>query len=581
MPSNPRQPDPPLLRAERERSDTLDRTGNVCRARLVALSRTSTNDSAGVSPRLLLARATWPGIELKAYRTAICRAKRASAAAAGAARRRAAARASPRPRRTPKTTRSRRPSRPRRRGRRRPGCSRFENVARRPQPTSERSGYETVRVVAARATPTPRTGAASSRSATAATPAACSKPPTVDAGQPLESTVGTLLRLHGARVVVDRTHAPPRRGRDRGRAAVFGLALTCADLEPVDNAAIEADDEQRPDVDADGHVSALLRASAGRATLRAAAATLDEHQPGGAAATEDAGLLGMDVAPLRALVAAVAPAPAPARRIPRRSPARRAAPAPAPARPPPARRTPRNSPQRRRTPRTPASPPPPLPQPRGTPRVPPTPGLDAPMRATAERLVAEQRAAEAAEEAEDEEWLFSPAAPGHAPSPAQLPRPRLADRAPARKPLARAKRRPISILPLRYDPRKRAAPEPAPAPTTGELWQRPAPAPTAGSGSPRRRAYADGRAWTALADGRRSSRAGAGRAVGAAAARAPGRRGAPPRGASRRPLRRGRRRRGRTRRGRRCKRRGPARRAAKMKRRGMDLMPLGSKRARV
>ena len=100
------------------------------------------------------------------------------------------------------------------------------------------------------------------------------------------------------------------------------------------------------------------------------------------------------------------------------------------------------------------------------------------MRATAERLVAEQRAAEAAEEAEDEEWLFSPAAPGHAPSPAQLPRPRLADRAPARKPLARAKRRPISILPLRYDPRKRAAPEPAAAPTT-ELWQRPAPAPTA------------------------------------------------------------------------------------------------------
>ena len=99
------------------------------------------------------------------------------------------------------------------------------------------------------------------------------------------------------------------------------------------------------------------------------------------------------------------------------------------------------------------------------------------MRATAERLVAEQRAAEEAE-AEDEEWLFSPAAPGHAPSPAQLPRPRLADRAPARKPLARAKRRPISILPLRYDPRKRAAPEPAPAPTA-ELWQRPAIAPTA------------------------------------------------------------------------------------------------------
>ena len=354
----------------------------------------------------------------------------------------------------------------------------FENVARRPQQTSERAGYETVRVVAARDADAENHGGELKISDGRHT-CRVLVPPTVDAGQPLESTVGTLLRLHGARVVVDRTHAPPRRGRDRGRAAVFGLALTCADLEPVDNAAIEADDEQRPDVDADGHVSALLRASAGRATLRAAAATLDEHQPGGGAATEDAGLLGMDVAPLRALVAAVAPAPAPARRIPRRSPARRAtpAPAPAPARSP-ARRTPRNSPQRRRTPRTPASPPPPLPQPRGTPRVPPTPGLDAPMRATAERLVAEQRAAEAADEAEDEEWLFSPAAPGHAPSPAQLPRPRLADRAPARKPLARAKRRPISILPLRYDPRKRAAPEPAAAPTT-ELWQRPAPAPTA------------------------------------------------------------------------------------------------------
>ena len=145
------------------------------------------------------------------------------------------------------------------------------------------------------------------------------------------------------------------------------------------------------------------------------------------------------------VVAAVAPAPAPARRIPRRSPARRATPAPAPARSP-ARRTPRNSPQRRRTPRTPASPPPPLPQPRGTPRVPPTPGLDAPMRATAERLVAEQRAAEAAEEAEDEEWLFSPAAPGHAPSPAQLPRPRLADRAPARGARARADGRALAAL---------------------------------------------------------------------------------------------------------------------------------------
>ena len=36
--------------------------------------------------------------------------------------------------------------------------------------------------------------------------------------------------VHGARVVVDRTHAPPRRGRARGRAAVFGLALPCADL---------------------------------------------------------------------------------------------------------------------------------------------------------------------------------------------------------------------------------------------------------------------------------------------------------------------------------------------------------------
>ena len=457
----------------------------------------------------------------------------------------------------------------------------FENVARRPQPTSERSGYETVRVVAARDADAENRGGELKISDGRHT-CRVLVPPTVDAGQPLESTVGTLLRLHGARVVVDRTHAPPRRGRDRGRAAVFGLALTCADLEPVDNAAIEADDEQRPDVDADGHVSALLRASAGRATLRAAAATLDEHQPGGGAATEDAGLLGMDVAPLRALVAAVAPAPAPARRIPRRSPARRATPpAPAPARSP-ARRTPRNSPQRRRTPRTPASPPPPLPQPRGTPRVPPTPGLDAPMRATAERLVAEQRAAEEAEEAEDEEWLFSPAAPGHAPSPAQLPRPRLADRAPARKPLARAKRRPISILPLRYDPRKRAAPEPAAAPTA-ELWQRPAPAPTAELWQPAAPEPTPPTAalWPAAPaapePGRRPRSGGAGRAVGAAAARAPGRRAAPwappppvaswaatPRpDAPWSPLQEA---------------RPGARSWAKMKRRGITMMPLGSKR---
>ena len=94
----------------------------------------------------------------------------------------------------------------------------FENVARRPQQTSERAGYETVRVVAA----TPHGLKISDGRHTCRVLV----PPTVDAGQPLESTVGTLLRLHGARVVVDRTHAPPRRGRDRGRAAVFGLALT-------------------------------------------------------------------------------------------------------------------------------------------------------------------------------------------------------------------------------------------------------------------------------------------------------------------------------------------------------------------
>ena len=108
-------------------------------------------------------------------------------------------------------------------------------------------------------------------------------------------------RLYVPRVIV-KAHARrelTHQARERSRLQA---------LPTVDNAAIEADDEQRPDVDADGHVSALLRASAGRATLRAAAATLDEHQPGGGAANEDAGLLGMDVAPLRALVAAVAPA---------------------------------------------------------------------------------------------------------------------------------------------------------------------------------------------------------------------------------------------------------------------------------
>ena len=86
----------------------------------------------------------------------------------------------------------------------------FENVARRPQPTSERSGYETVRVVAARDADAENQGGELKISDGRHT-CRVLVPPTVDAGQPLESTVGTLLRLHGARVVVDRTHAPPRR----------------------------------------------------------------------------------------------------------------------------------------------------------------------------------------------------------------------------------------------------------------------------------------------------------------------------------------------------------------------------------
>ena len=83
----------------------------------------------------------------------------------------------------------------------------FENVARRPQPTSERSGYETVRVVAARDADAENQGGELKISDGRHT-CRVLVPPTVDAGQPLESTVGTLLRLHGARVVVDRTHAP-------------------------------------------------------------------------------------------------------------------------------------------------------------------------------------------------------------------------------------------------------------------------------------------------------------------------------------------------------------------------------------
>ena len=95
----------------------------------------------------------------------------------------------------------------------------FENVARRPQPTSERSGYETVRVVAARDADAENRGGELQVSDGRHT-CRVLVPPTVDAGQPLESTVGTLLRLHGARVVVDRTHAPPRRGRDRGLSLI-------------------------------------------------------------------------------------------------------------------------------------------------------------------------------------------------------------------------------------------------------------------------------------------------------------------------------------------------------------------------
>lgn len=353
----------------------------------------------------------------------------------------------------------------------------FENVARRPQQTAERGGYEIVRVVAARDADAENLGGEIQVS-DGSISCRVIVPRSVDMGQPLQSAVGTLLKLHGARVVADRTRAPGRN---------FGFALSCSDLEPVDGA-VEADDEQRPDVDADGHVTALLRASAGRGTMRAVIATLDEHQPGSVTVDRDGDprstaqdLLGADADRLQALRAAIAPAPA--RRSPRRraapapapAPAHRSprratpAPAPAPARSPARRATPRASPVRRKTPRTPASPPPPLPQRRRTPRgPPPTPGLDAPMRATAERLVAERQAAEAVEP-ESLVCMFSPEAPGYAPSPAQLPRPRLAARAPM-PPLARAKRRPILIMPLRYKPRKRAASAP-----TVEVWQRPAP----------------------------------------------------------------------------------------------------------
>ena len=399
----------------------------------------------------------------------------------------------------------------------------FENVARRPQPTSERSGYETVRVVAARDADAENQGGGAQDQR---------RPPHLPRARAADRGRGPAAREHGR-------HAPPapRRARrrrpdaraaaarpGRGRAAVFGLALTCADLEPVDNAAIEADDEQRPDVDADGHVSALLRASAGRATLRAAAATLDEHQPGGAAATEDAGLLGMDVAPLRALVAAVAPAPAPARRIPRRSPARRATPAPAPtgtlAGAPDAAElaaAPPDAADAGLAAAAPAAAP-------HTPRVPPTPGLDAPMRATAERLVAEQRAAEAADEAEDEEWLLlargarARAVARAAPAPAPR-RPRARPRKQrSRAPSADADQHPAAAR-SRYDPRAPSArrPSPPPAPTmarwptaaAGAARRRPRPPPRPSARGARR--LRRRRAWSPLARPGQRPRAGASR----------------------------------------------------------------------
>ena len=447
----------------------------------------------------------------------------------------------------------------------------FENVARRPQPTSERSGYETVRVVAARDADAENWGGELQISDGRHT-CRVLVPPTVDAGQPLESTVGTLLRLHGARVVVDRTHAPPRRGRDRGRAAVFGLALTCADLEPVDNAAIEADDEQRPDVDADGHVSALLRASAGRATLRAAAATLDEHQPGGAAATEDAGLLGMDVAPLRRS----SPRSRRPRPRPGASPALAGAPrdaAPAPARSP-ARRTPRNSPQRRRTPRTPASPPPP----RRSPADAPGPADARPGRADARDGGAPRRGAargRAAEEAGTRSGSSRPRRPGTR----RRPRSSRARASPtARRPESRS-RAPSAgrsascrCATTRGSARR---PSPRPPPTRARRGRR-----------PRRRRSSAARGARACADGRALARGRGREAVPVPAAPwapppparpEPAAPWAPPPpvaswaatprpDAPWSPLQEA---------------RPGAKPLAKMKRRGITMMPLGSKRARA
>ena len=62
----------------------------------------------------------------------------------------------------------------------------FENVARRPQPTSERSGYETVRVVAARDADAENQGGELKISDGRHT-CRVLVPPTVDAGQPLEA----------------------------------------------------------------------------------------------------------------------------------------------------------------------------------------------------------------------------------------------------------------------------------------------------------------------------------------------------------------------------------------------------------
>ena len=237
----------------------------------------------------------------------------------------------PRPRRTPKTTRSRRPSRRRHRATS-PAwlAAHFENVARRPQPTSERPGYETC-ASSPRATPTPRTGG-EPRSATAATPAACSCRRAWTRGSRSRARSARSSGSAGARRRRPDARAAAARGRDRGRAAVFGLALTCADLEPVDNAAIEADDEQRPDVDADGHVSALLRAS-GRATPRAAPPRRSTSTNPAAAPRTRTPVCSAWTWPRcgRLPPRSRRPRP-PARRIPRRR-RRRATPAPAPGRP--------------------------------------------------------------------------------------------------------------------------------------------------------------------------------------------------------------------------------------------------------